>query len=611
MENFDPKDVAQKIMDAVKKEYSELKTLNVMVLGKTGVGKSTLINNMFSKKVAETGIGRPIATDIRKIELPGYPLAIYDTPGLELSGKNDVDNLLEQVIDEIQKGIKRGDASQAIHCIWYCVGAPSRRFEQAEIDFLQKLLHGIESFRVPVIVVLTQSYDIEVAKKLKSAIEKENLAIAKVVPVLAENYILTINDEKYTAKAFGLDKLSEVMNYVVPEAVQKTFIALQAANIELKKGRAQAVVAGSAATAAGIGAVPIPFADAALLVPEQVAMLTGITVAFGVPIEKATLLAVISGTIGPAGTTVFGKTIVGGLLKLIPGAGTVAGMVISGAAAAALTAALGEAYIMILIKVCKGEMKISDITTEEGRAEIKRIFTKRLKVKRNEEGQPKQWKMKEQKGFPREIPGSVNALIAPAKADFLAFVPQARELGYPEYGRVHGLGHIYRVLLLSLIYYYNAGDSLSPEDKNILIYFSLLHDVGRTNDWKDDSHGEKSVEKIKEKPIEIKGLNLTEEGRAIASLAIRCHSISDAKGQELIRSEMMEEHSRDRALKLYRICKDMDGLDRVRLGRRGLNTSQLRTDYAKAMVDIARIIYRDHLARRLAESQKNGEKDTE
>ena len=122
------------------------------------------------------------------------------------------------VIDEIQKGIKRGDASQAIHCIWYCVGAPSRRFEQAEIDFLQKLLHGIESFRVPVIVVLTQSYDIEVAKKLKSAIEKENLAIAKVVPVLAENYILTINDEKYTAKAFGLDKLSEVMNYVVPEA---------------------------------------------------------------------------------------------------------------------------------------------------------------------------------------------------------------------------------------------------------------------------------------------------------------------------------------------------------------------------------------------------------
>ena len=207
------------------------------------------------------------------------------------------------------------------------------------------------------------------------------------------------------------------------------------------------------------------------------------------------------------------------------------------------------------------------------------------------------------------ILSDVEELIAPAKADFLALVPQTRELGYPEYGRYHGLGHIYRVLLLSLIYYYNADDSLSPEDKNILIYFSLLHDIGRTNDQKDDSHGEKSVEKIKEKSIEIKGLEFTEEGRAIASLAIYCHSISDIAGEELIKGRMPEGHSRDRALKLYRICKDMDGLDRVRFG--GLDTSQLRTNYAKCMVDTAAIIYRDHLARHLAETIPDGEKLSE
>ena len=46
----------------------------------------------------------------------------------------------------------------------------------------------------------------------------------------------------------------------------------------------------------------------------------------------------------------------------------------------------------------------------------------------------------------------------------------------------------------------------------------------------------------------------------------------------------------------------MDGLDRVRFGERGLDTSQLRTDYAKSMVDTAAIIYRDHLARRLADT---------
>lgn len=386
MENFNPGDVVQKIMEAVKKEYEELTTLNVMILGKTGVGKSTLINNMFSKKVAETGTGKPVTTKIRKYELPEYPLAIYDTPGLELSGENDVDNLLEQVIGEIQKGIKSGNVSEAIHCIWYCVSTPSHRFEQAEVEFLQKLLHGIEYFNVPVIVVLTQSYSKADAKALKAAIEKENLKIANVVPVLAENYDI---DEDYTAKAFGLDKLSEVMNNVIPDAVRKTFIALQVANIELKKGKAQAVVAASAATAAATGAVPIPFSDAALLVPEQITMLAGITAVFGVPIEKATLAAIISATIGTAGTTVLGKTIVSGLIKLIPGVGSVVGGVISGATAAALTAALGEAYITILIMVCKGEMKIADIGTDEGRAEITRIFTEQLKIKRNTSGQPK------------------------------------------------------------------------------------------------------------------------------------------------------------------------------------------------------------------------------
>ena len=55
MEKFDAHEVAEKIMAAIQKEYKELKTLNVMILGKTGVGKSTLINNMFNQKMAETG----------------------------------------------------------------------------------------------------------------------------------------------------------------------------------------------------------------------------------------------------------------------------------------------------------------------------------------------------------------------------------------------------------------------------------------------------------------------------------------------------------------------------------------------------------------------------
>ena len=383
MKNYNPKDIAEQIMSSIQKEYKELEKLNVMILGKTGVGKSTLINNMFSQKLAETGVGKPVTDKIRKIEKPDFPLAIYDTPGLELGGDNAIDGLINEVVGEIEAGVKSGDIGKAIHCIWYCISTPSHRIEQAEIEFLNMFFDKTSNYNIPVILVLTQSYSKKDAKALMAEIEKENLAIVNIVSVLAEDYEI---DEEYIAKAYGLDRLSEVMINVIPEAVQKTFVAVQCANLELKKGRAQAVVASAVVVAATTGAVPIPFSDAALLVPEQVAMLSSITAIYGIPMEKSTLIAIISSTIGTAGTTVLGKTVVSNLLKLIPAAGSVVGGAISSATAAAFTAALGEAYIIILTKVYKGEMSVADIKTKEGRMEISRLFKERLQIKRSKDG---------------------------------------------------------------------------------------------------------------------------------------------------------------------------------------------------------------------------------
>lgn len=164
-------------------------------------------------------------------------------------------------------------------------------------------------------------------------------------------------DEEYTARAYGLDRLAEVMVQVIPDSVKKTFTAIQCADLNMKIDQAKSIVGVAAATVAATatGASPIPLSDAALLVPEELAMLAKITAIFRLPIAKGTLSIIISGTIGTAGAT----------------------------------AALGEVYIAILVQICKGNITMSELESERGKQKVKEIFNSRLKVKRDKKGQPK------------------------------------------------------------------------------------------------------------------------------------------------------------------------------------------------------------------------------
>lgn len=76
--------IADDCIKAISDRIKNLNTLNIIVAGKTGVGKSTLINSVFKDKLAETGIGKPVTDHMRKISKKEFPLAIYDTRGFEL-----------------------------------------------------------------------------------------------------------------------------------------------------------------------------------------------------------------------------------------------------------------------------------------------------------------------------------------------------------------------------------------------------------------------------------------------------------------------------------------------------------------------------------------------
>lgn len=375
---IDTDKIAQEAINAIADKIKNLKTLNIMVAGKTGVGKSTLINSVFREKLAETGMGKPVTDHMRKITKKGIPLAIYDTRGFEL-GKEVQTEVKKEVIDTISKGLATQDINKAIHCIWYCINTASNRVESEEIEWLKELSKDNQITQVPIIIVLTQSFSKKKADEMRKMLIDENLDVIQVIPVLAEDYEI---DEDYVAKSYGLDVLIKVMGEALPEELMDTLQNVQIASLEEKKRHAQAAVATTSLAAAGEGAAPIPFSDCALLIPTQLGMIASITVIFGFDVNKSIITALFSSTIGAGGATLLGKTVVSNLLKFIPGAGTVTGGAISAGTAGVITAALGEAYIGVMELVFKGEMSIDDIGTKKGKDVMSTMFKEQLKVKR-------------------------------------------------------------------------------------------------------------------------------------------------------------------------------------------------------------------------------------
>ena len=377
---MDTATLAQECIKAIEKKIKNLNKLNIIVIGKSGVGKSTLINSVFRENLAETGIGRPVTTKIRKIEKRGYPLKIYDTPGFELGG--DQQKLVkDEVMDIIKDGAVAKDINDAIHCVWYCINVGgSRTFDETELKWIRDFTEANKRTQVPIIVVLTQSVPKSKAQEMKKLVEKENLDIVKVVPLLAQDMNF---DDEYVAKAYGLETLIEVMSEALPKELQETLQNVQKASLKAKKKFSHGIVAASVAASFGEGFAPIPFSDAAVLIPTQVSMIAGITAVFGLEVNTTTLTAFVSSTIGSTGATVLGKTAAKQIIKLIPGAGTLIGGVISGTTAGVMTTALGESYIKVMEMIYTGKMKEEDLFGDEGKEIMKEIFQEELGEKKN------------------------------------------------------------------------------------------------------------------------------------------------------------------------------------------------------------------------------------
>lgn len=139
------------------------------------------------------------------------------------------------------------------------------------------------------------------------------------------------------------------------------------------KTGAREITAAATAAAAAAGASPIPFSDAALLVPIQLGMMAGITHTYGVDVDKGTTAAIAATAAASAG----GRALVGSALKLNPIVGTLVGGAINATVAGAITFAMGTAWAGVCHQLAEGKLTTIDglLDTEA----IHRMFTTEFK----------------------------------------------------------------------------------------------------------------------------------------------------------------------------------------------------------------------------------------
>lgn len=341
-------DFAKIVEEALKAATKNIGHANVLIAGKTGVGKSTLVNSVFQGNLATTGVGRPVTPNTREYSKEGIPLTIIDTKGIEAADYENTRALLEKALKERNES---DDVSKHVHVAWLCISEDSRRVEQAEVDLLELL----DKYRIPTVVVITKARS---DSGFKAEVERLLGTARQFVRVRA---IPEVFDEGHELPPMGLMQLVEITTQLFPDGHKNAFVAAQKVDLQRKVERSHLAVGTAALAAASVGAVPIPFSDAIGIVPIQVTMILTISGIFGLKLTQDFVTAIVGSAVTAIGGTVAGRAAVGALLKLIPGVGSVVGGAISAATAAALTTSFGEAYIFSLRKLMERK-SLADIS---------------------------------------------------------------------------------------------------------------------------------------------------------------------------------------------------------------------------------------------------------
>ena len=153
-------------LENLRNEINDMSKINILIIGATGTGKSTLINEFLElkkNKAQEGNSANPMKIDNWPKRYPildddgiKFPIYIFDTEGIEktVGGNNDINTHLEKVMSFITSSETKLD--NKINAIWYCISGNKLDGDE---DYINSILNLYTSkIKIPIIFVYTKAY---------------------------------------------------------------------------------------------------------------------------------------------------------------------------------------------------------------------------------------------------------------------------------------------------------------------------------------------------------------------------------------------------------------------------------------------------------------------
>ena len=146
---FDKKEIKfNNIINQNEKELKNITYLNVIILGNSGVGKSTLVNSILGlekNKAKEQDSHEPMNIEgwikrypINEEDTKLKKINLWDTEGIFYSCKeaNNQENHLQKVVNHIRK--YKSNSNEQINCLWFCINGTT--FQEKE--YIERLMNA-------------------------------------------------------------------------------------------------------------------------------------------------------------------------------------------------------------------------------------------------------------------------------------------------------------------------------------------------------------------------------------------------------------------------------------------------------------------------------------